>query len=192
MTAPKATPESTASLLRQANAGDRAARERLFKLFLPVLTRWAHGRLPAITRDLTDTADVVQLTLISALHRLDDFEARGPGAFLAYLRQILRNQIHSEIEKLNRRQQLLQAAGPAPDDLPPSALEQAIGREQLDKYHSALARLSDKSREAVILRLEMDLSYAEIADLLDFSSANSARMSVTRALEQLAQWIDPR
>ncbi len=40
------TEETTALLLDRAGGGDGAERERLAARYLPMLRRWAHGRLP--------------------------------------------------------------------------------------------------------------------------------------------------
>jgi RNA polymerase sigma-70 factor (ECF subfamily) len=53
-----------------------------------------------------------------------------------------------------------------------------------------LARLPDETRAAVVARVELGLSYAEIAGILDKPSANAARMAVARALVQLAREMD--
>jgi hypothetical protein len=54
--------DSTFDLLTRAQAGDDAARDRLFTRYLPALTRWASGRLPHWSRGLMDTDDLVQET----------------------------------------------------------------------------------------------------------------------------------
>src|SRR5262245_25197922 len=86
--------ETTVSLLNLIRQGDESASDRLLKRHLPVLTRWARGRLPRSARDLADTNDLVQDTLVRAMKHLDTFEVRHEGAFLAYLRRILINLIH--------------------------------------------------------------------------------------------------
>ncbi len=77
-------------------------------------------------------------------------------------------------------------------DQRPSPLEEAIGREMLDDYDDALARLPDSHREAVVLRIEMGFSFQQIADAVECPSANAARMLVARALAKLAEDIDER
>ena len=100
----KENTESTSTLLMRIRSGDDAARERLFNTYLPVISRWAHGRLPQYARDMSETADMVQASLMKALEHVDHFEAIREGAFLAYLRQILLNQIRMEIRRVSRRQ----------------------------------------------------------------------------------------
>jgi DNA-directed RNA polymerase specialized sigma24 family protein len=96
--------ESTTSLLQQVAAGDDQARERLCQHFLPILSRWAHGRLPDYARDLSETQDLVQAALIRALDHVEDFESLREGAFLAYLRKILLNNIRMEIRRVTAPQ----------------------------------------------------------------------------------------
>lgn len=177
--------ETTALLLDRARAGDEAARNRLFARYLPVLSRWAHERLPRGARDLAETGDIVQTTLIRALRHVDRFESRGEGAFLGYLRQILLNAIRDEIRRTSRRGVREPVDGALPDP-GPSALEALLGRETLGRYEAGLARLSPAQREGVILKLELGFSNPEIADALG-RSVDAARMLVARALVQLAE-----
>lgn len=95
--------ESTAKLLARVRAGDRLAREDLVRRYLATLLRWGHRRLPQHARDLSDTQDLVQTTLLKALDRVGDFEPRREGAFLAYLRTILLNEVRGEIRRVASR-----------------------------------------------------------------------------------------
>jgi len=99
----KTIPEPTVALIRRIRDGDSVARDTLLKRYLPALRRWAHGRLPASARDLSDTDDLVQVTLMRALNNIDEFDARHTGSFLAYLRQILLNQVRDELRRQQRR-----------------------------------------------------------------------------------------
>jgi RNA polymerase sigma-70 factor (ECF subfamily) len=166
--------------------GDEAARQRLFERFLPILRRWAHGRIPARARGMADTDDIVQVTLIRALNRLDAFEPRREGAFLAYLRHILLNSVREELRRAGRKPsasgQEFERADPAP-----SPLEQAIGADELARYEQALGDLPVESREAVLMRIEFGYSYAEIAEALGKPNPNAVRMTISRALVKLAE-----
>jgi RNA polymerase sigma-70 factor (ECF subfamily) len=178
--------ESTARLLARVRDGDGAARETLLGRYLPILTRWAHGRLPTRARGLADTEDLVQVTLIRALNRLEEFEPRREGAFLAYLRQALLNALRDEIRRSARR-----PGGEEPDesipDPRPSGLEEALGRETLERYEAALTTLTEEQREAVILRIEFGYTHEQVAESLGKPTANAARMVVSRALLRLAE-----
>lgn len=181
--------ESTAFLLEQVRQGDAQARERLVARFLPLLRRWAHGRLPGHARSLADTDDLVQVSLLRALDHVDGFEARREGAFLAYLRRILLNAVRDEIRRSARRPtddvDAVELSAPGP-----SLLEEQVGRDTLEAYEAALTRLTEAQREAVIMRLEFGYSYPQIADAMGRTTPNAARMLVARALVQLAEEMD--
>jgi RNA polymerase sigma factor (sigma-70 family) len=184
--------ESTATLLSRVRAGDPAARERLCGEYLPILMRWAHGRLPLAARDLAETADLVQVTLIKALSAIDRFEPRHEGAFLAYLRAALLNVMRSEIHRsLGTGHRLPLDSVEAHQVSGDSLLAQAIGPDLLWDYERALAELSPEWREAIILRLEFGFSFDEVAAAMDRSSGNAARMLVHRAVAALSERLGP-
>jgi RNA polymerase sigma-70 factor (ECF subfamily) len=183
------TLENTAVLLESARGGDAQARERLVARFLPLLQRWAHGRLPSHARGLADTDDLVQVSLLRALDHLEGFEMRREGAFLAYLRRILMNSLRDEIRRSKRRPgEPLDGHDLVSADR--SLLEQQVGRETMEAYEAALTRLTEAQREAVIMRLEFGYSYPQVAEAMGRSHPNAARMLVARALVQLAEEMD--
>jgi RNA polymerase sigma-70 factor (ECF subfamily) len=185
----EAPPSATAILLTRARTGDVVAREELFQRFIPILRRWAHRRLPAGSRDLNETMDLVQITLLRALNRLERFEHRGEGAFLAYLRQILLNVVREETRRSANRgiQETIDETLVSPHA---SVVERVIGAEQMESYHQGLERLTEEQREAVLLRLEFDYTYEQIAEAIGKPSADAARMTVVRALAALAKIMD--
>ena len=186
MSAPDPSATASLVLLERIRAGDTAALNRLMDRYLPRLSRWASGRLPRWARDLSDTDDIVQDTLVRSVKNLNHFDARGEGALQAYLRSAVMNRIRDEI----RHKRRLPTAGPLDPTLTvdgQSPLEAAIGQEVLAKYDRALERLDDETREAVIARIEMGCSYAEIAEAMGKPSPDAARMSVSRAIVRLAE-----
>jgi len=178
--------ESSFDLLLRARGGDSDALNDLCTKYLPRLMRWAHGRLPPWARGALDTHDVVQDTLAQVLQRLPAFEPRHEGAFQAYLRQALLNRVRDEIRRATRRAPAdpldtnKSASGPSP-------LEEAIGQEALERYEAALLRLRPEDREAIIVRIELGHSYAEVAEALGKPSVAAAHMAVSRALVRLAR-----
>jgi RNA polymerase sigma-70 factor (ECF subfamily) len=177
--------DPTATLLDRAKAGDREALEELFARHVPRLRKWATGRMPRWARDIADTTDLIHDTVLDTLRALDRFEHRGDGALQAYLRQAVVNRIRNELRK--------RAARGAPEtvdsslsDGGTSPLERVISNQTLERYEAALAELRPEEREAVISRLELGLSYAQIAEALGKPSANAARMTVVRALARVA------
>ena len=183
---PFAPLDSTAVLIQRVREGDKDSLERLIQRHLAPLRRYVSGRLPRWARDLSDTDDLVQHTLLRTLSKLDVFEVRGAGALHAYLRQAVMNRLRDELRRKGRAPALvdvheLDVAGPG------SPLEEAIGAEAAARYVAALARLEPEEREAIIGRVEMEYSYADLADLLGKPTADAARKAARRALLRLAE-----
>src|SRR2546426_12524292 len=175
---------NTISLVERARSGDASARDLLFERAMPPLCRWARGRLPRWARDLNDTQDLVQDTVLHTLGRLDVFEVRRPGALNAYLRRSITNRIRDEIRRVASRPFLIDACDRLATTTP-SPLRQAMETEGMVKYKKALLRLRPADRQAIILRLERHLSYEQGALALKKPSAAAARMAVSRALASL-------
>lgn len=178
--------ESTFNLIERARAGDSEALDRLFARHQKPLQRWASGRLPKWARDISDTEDLVQETLLQTFKRIEGFEPRRVGALQAYLRQAVLNRIREEFRRKGRRPDATDL-----DDIPvdgdQSPLEQAIGREAVDRYEQALARLKTEEREAIIARVEMGYTYEELAEALGKPTPDAARKTAQRALVRLAE-----
>ncbi|MDJ0652665.1 MAG: sigma-70 family RNA polymerase sigma factor [Xanthomonadales bacterium] len=177
---------TTTQLLERVGTGDNRAQEELMERYLPRLRHWAHGRLPTYGRDLAETDDLVQITLIRAMNHLERFENKRPGAFLAYLRTILMNVVRDEIRRTTR----------APDRTSleetqlashTSPVEAVVGRDALESYERGLSKLSDEKRLAVVMRVEFDMDYDEIARELERPSVNATRMMVVRAIADLSE-----
>jgi RNA polymerase sigma-70 factor (ECF subfamily) len=62
-------------------------------------------------------------------------------------------------------------------DEAPSPLEEAIGGEAIERYQAALTKLPESDRDAIVGRLELGLSYDELAELLGKPSPDAARKS---------------
>ncbi len=182
---PGLDPESTFRLLERARTGDDSAIEQLFARHLKPLQRWARGRLPRWARDLADTNDLVQDTLLQTFRRLDDFEPRRVGALQAYLRQAVVNRIRNELRRQGRHPEQTDLDGlELVSDASP--LEAAIGREAVARYERSLACLRPEEREAIIAKVEMGYSNEELAQVLGKPSAEAARKAAQRALVRLA------
>ena len=178
--------DTTFDLVERAKSGDSNALNDLFARYLPSLRRWASGRLPRWTRDMMDTDDLVQETVVRAVKRMDRFEARHEGALQAYLRQASVNRIRDEVRRA-KRTPVAEVLDDNAADRGASPLEDAIGAEALERYEAALNRLRPEEREAIVARVEMDGSYQDVARALGKPSADAARMAVSRALLRLAQ-----
>ena len=182
--------ESTIHLIDRARAGDQEAVERLFARHVRPLQRWASGRLPRWARDVSDTDDLVQETLLQTFKRIGHFEPRGSGALLAYLRQAILNRVREELRRKGRRPDGTRLSDLDLESKLSSPLEQAIGQEALDRYDRALQRLKPEEQNAVIGRVELGYTYEELAEALDKPSAEAARKAAQRALVRLAEEME--
>lgn len=182
--------DSTFELLERVKGGDADALDRVFARYLPALRRWASGRLPRWTRDLMSTDDLVQETFIRAMRGINRFEMRHEGALHGYLRQAIVNRVRDEVRR-GKRAPALTELNDQQADRDATPLDLAIGEEALQRYEAALTRLREEEREAVVARVEMGLSYQEIAEALGKPTAEAARMAVSRALMRLAREMEP-
>ena len=191
MTAPDEHPlASTGQLLARAQGGDGAARSEILQRYREPLERFLRGRLPPSSRGVLDTADVVQEVLTSVLEHLERVEYRGLGSFWFYLRRIGINRI-LEVERRRggRPHEAHDSAvldGVA-DDSGARPLDAAQRKESSAAMESALERIAEPARGALLLRLELGLPYALIASECGYPSADAARMAIGRTMARLSQ-----
>jgi RNA polymerase sigma-70 factor (ECF subfamily) len=183
--------ETTFVLVQQASKGDRQASDRLMNRFLPLLRRWAHGRLPRHLRDIHETDDLVQITLTKALSHIGQLHSQRRGAFLQYLCQSLLNQVRDEIRQYQRRKKHLapytyEVAESVGDEVAP--IQRIFGVEEMHAYDQALSSLSERQQRLVLMRLEFGMSYSEIAYEVR-STPDAVRMMIGRALVQLSRFL---
>jgi RNA polymerase sigma-70 factor (ECF subfamily) len=178
--------ESSLALLERARAGDESALDQLLRRYLPRLRRWAHGRVPVSIRDLADTDDFVQDTLVAVVRNLPHFAPRGECAFEVYVRHAIWNRIRDEIRAAPRRAARM-SIDAALVDPTPSPVAVAIGQEALERYQRALRSLSDEECEAIVGRFELGYDYRELARALGKFTPDAARKVVQRAVAHLAE-----
>ena len=92
----------TYGLLQRMHAGDAAATELLFQVHRERLRRALRAHLAPESRALIDREDVLQETVLRALRRIERFEWRGKGAFLAWLVRIALNVLCDETKRAAR------------------------------------------------------------------------------------------
>ncbi len=173
---------SSRQLLQQAQHGDRDAVNALLRRYVPPLGRWASGRLRR-ARNAAETDSFVHDAVMRTLSRRDALELRHEGA-LSYLRQAIITRMIDEDEDEPRQP----APRPAPGQRAArSPLDEAIGREAVERYERGLGRLVPDDREAIIARVELGYSYEEVANAIGCGSADEARMAVIMALLHLAE-----
>jgi RNA polymerase sigma-70 factor (ECF subfamily) len=193
----------TEQLLRQAAAGDGAARQELLERHRPRLERMIALRLDRRLAARLDPSDLVQESLAEAARQLSDYLEHRPLPFYPWLRQIAWNRLvdaHRRHVRARKRSVLREEREPPlPDE---SALELAARlfthgsspsarlrqKEARHRLRAALAQLSERDREVVVLRYLEDLSVADIAAVLGLTEG-AMKMRQLRALERLRKLL---
>jgi RNA polymerase sigma-70 factor (ECF subfamily) len=148
------------------------------RAYLCLLARF---RLSPRLQAKLDPSDVVQQTLLKAHENLAQFRGQSPAEFMAWLRQILANQLAEAARKFGAgardlsRERSLQAdldessarlqAWLAADQSSPS--QRAMQEEQLLRLAEALDELPPDQRRAVELHHFQGHPVAEVARLMD-------------------------
>jgi RNA polymerase sigma-70 factor (ECF subfamily) len=133
-----------------------------------------------------DVDDLVQLTFLRALRRYCDFEMRTSAEFQHYLRRILLNLTRDEIRSARRAPESVEL-GDIAVDRTPSSLDVMLGREASRRFREAVRTLPERSRFALLARLERGLSYEEIARLISAPGPAASRAVVARSVQRVAK-----
>lgn len=159
--------------------------------YLPQLKRFATRHLPPQLHGTITPDDLVQEVVLSGLKQLPRLELSHEQAFLSYLLTSIRHRIVDEVRRKRH-----QPAFVMNDDRDRSAdrgvspLQRLITRESLRPYAQALASLSGRDRQLIVLRLVRGLSCLDIAVQLGMPSDAAVRMGVKRALGRLRKRLN--
>ena len=157
------------ALINAFKAGDASALEMLFRRY----RRPVFGWLLHATGNRAEAEDLYQEVWLRIVRRASSYTA---GGFRSWLWRIVRNGL---IDHVRKRQPILALDEPLSDEegseaqvdalADPSfvsALEKMEAEERRVQLRAAVASLSMPLREVVLLRIEGELSFQEIADLL--------------------------
>ncbi len=150
----------------------------LYRTHASAVLRFAWG----LCGDRSQAEDIVSETFVRALTRAPRIETRTARA---YLLTIARN-IFLSGQRRRRREVPLSEDLPAPDHDPAGRLRT---EDRLAATLRALRELSEGERAALMLRVDHELPYEEIAAALGISvgaakvRVHRARMNLSRALE---------
>lgn len=180
--------------VQQAQAGDRAAFERLIEHFQDRVWRRARYRIG----DYDEAWEVAQEVFILCFRKIHQF--RGDAKFWTWLARIVDNQVRNRqgwwrrrrrqttysLNDLPARQGEDEPRAWDPPDTGPDPRQQAAGREELGEMDKALQQLSEEHREILLLRFADGLSYEEIAESLEIS-LGTVKSRINRARGQLRE-----
>jgi RNA polymerase sigma-70 factor (ECF subfamily) len=171
-------------LVEQARAGDRAARQRLYRQHVDRVFRTVRGML----RSDAEAEDVTQDAMLTALTSLDRYSPRSGTRFAAWLTTIA---VNTARRRFRRRRPELTATGELPDV---ASADSELGdgldlARQRAALLQALRELDAREREIVSLRYGADLNATEIAAQFGMEPAN-VRKVLERARARLAERIE--
>jgi len=176
--------DAVLELVERARAGDRAARQRLYRQHVQRVFRTVRGML----RSDAEAEDVTQDAMLTALTSLDRYSPRSGTRFVAWLTTIA---VNTTRRRFRRRRPELTATG----DLPEIADSNNDPAEDIDLARrraallQALAELEPREREIVSLRYGSDLNATEIAAQVRMEPAN-VRKILERARASLGERIE--
>jgi RNA polymerase sigma-70 factor (ECF subfamily) len=202
MTTPK---PDTEELLRQAEHGDRGAREGLLARHRGRLRKMVAWRLDRRLAARVDPSDVVQEVLAEASRKLERYLRERPLPFFPWLRALAGEHLatlHRRHVRARGRSVLREEPGVLnlPDESAAelaarlvtsstSPTQRALRQELRERVRQALDRLSERDREVLILRNLEQLSVADTAEVLGISEG-AVKVRHLRALERLRAILD--
>jgi RNA polymerase sigma-70 factor (ECF subfamily) len=170
-------------LVRNAKCGDAAAFERIIALHEHMVLRVAQ-RLLANNEDAKDTAQEVFLRLHRKLGRLEEDRDLAP-----WLYRVTVNVCRDVVRRSRKSAPMNEAESVASDEEGPEAA--AITAQQKRLVLAALARLTHREREAVVLRDLEGRTTSEIAGILG-SSEGTVRSQLSTGRVKIRNYIADR
>ena len=175
-------PRDETQLVQAAQEGDRPAFAALVDAYWGRLFRWLYH----LTHDRHLAEDLVQESFLKAFRALASF--RAGTNFQAWLFRIAYNNFVNQWRAADRARQAFPNHLPNAQEGP---VEQLLSREALQTLIRAMARLPVEFRAALLLRVEEDLSFKQIAEVLDLTE-ETARWRVFKARQKLMGQLAPR
>lgn len=162
-------------LVEEAQRGNLDAMRPIFEQYAPPL--FSTVILPRIG-DQTAAEDVLRDTMVTAVEKIGQFRWQGKSIY-AWLRQIAVNKVYDVHRRSKRSQRLVQALSVEVPDatLPDSQADAQLIRDEERRLSQAriadtIARLPERYRLAITLRLIEELSREECARRMDIGVGN--------------------
>lgn len=144
----------------------------------------------AILRNRSDAEDAAQEAYLRAFRRASSYRGEGPVG--AWLCRIAVRAAHDALRRAGRLRRLLEVAQPAGD---PGAEAGAVEPEEdlrrRTEMESALRRLPDDEREALVLKEVAGMTYREISESCGVP-LGTVQSRIHRARQRLAETLSPR
>ena len=133
-----------------------------------------------------DAQDAAQDGMLRALKGLAGF--RGDASFRTWLLAIVANEARSMLRRTARRREAPLDDELAGDSPAGGVAEGVVLRTEAARVRALLARLPEKQRLAVQLRVDEGLSFREVGDVIR-SSEGAARVNYHHGIRRLREWL---
>lgn len=155
--------QNESALVCAARSGDREAIQRLLRQNWPWLKSLVYG----IVRQVNDVDDILQDICVKVISKISTI--RDPESFRPWLACLARREAIGLHRQRSRQASLHEAlekdkVETANDTGIGHALEQA---EQVDEVLRVVRQLPDKYREVFLIQYSQDLSYRDMAEILE-------------------------
>jgi RNA polymerase sigma-70 factor, ECF subfamily len=189
-----AEPDPDAVLMLRVKQGDTGAFAVLVDKYKQPVMNLGYRML----RDATEAEDLAQTVFVQVFKSASRYEVASK--FSTWLFTIARNLCLNEIRRRSRHPvESMEATHPAQEDQPPqqfqdfktaSPPESLLHGELEEKIEQALVGLPENQRLAIALCRQDELSYEEIARVLD-CSVSATKSLIHRGRETLKQKLKP-
>jgi RNA polymerase sigma factor (sigma-70 family) len=132
-----------------------------------------------------DAEDITALVFMKALESLHSYQPRRAG-FAPWLFRITRNAVVDHYRRRRPQAAFEALEREAGSDDP---VTDVLDGERREELHSLVGYLSDEQREVVLMRYSADLSFTEIATILN-KNEPAIRMLLHRGLRKLKMVLD--
>lgn len=143
-------------LILRCQMGDKEAFAELIERYLRPL-RYFVGRLLDDAQTSEDIFQETWLTVIRGIHGL-----RRPDAFSTWLYRIARNKVYQQLRKKKVWSELSENIA-----VPDENEDDVVSLEDAAKVHRCLRELRPEHKEVLMLRFLEQMSYQQIAEVLD-------------------------
>lgn len=168
-------------LVVRCQTGDRLALEELITLWQPRLRGFLHKMISEI-HGIDDLAQEVWLDVFRDLPRLEN-----PQAFVPWLYRIARNRVFRVLRRKSQTQLPIDDVEVTDE----TASDPEFGPEDAQAVHHALDQLSPEHREVLLLRFMENMSYQDIAKVVE-CPIGTVRSRVHNAKLQLQVILKPQ
>lgn len=171
-----------ASLIARARDGDELAIDQLVRRYLGDV----YSVTSRVLHDHELAQDAAQEAFVNALRGLQRF--RGEASFRTWLLRIAVNAARTIGRRQTRRREVVLDEAQSVADERVDAAGAAVIRDEAGRINAVLARLPEKQRMAVSLRVHQGLSYQEIGAVLDCSEG-AARVNYHLGVKRLRELL---